>query len=302
MDTLVYVAVRSFFAVIAGLPSSWAHYLCRAIAGVIYRVDGKHRRIGLMNLRIAFPEQEEDWHRKILRESFLQMGDHAVAIAGMTHWTKEELRRRVEYEPGFGVESYETARAEGKGVLFLTAHIGAWELLPAAHAAHTRPLNFLVRPLDNRQLDRWLTGLRERFGNGTIDKSHSLRKVIRLLRNREDVGFLLDQNVQEKEGVYAPLFGVPASTSPALAALALRTRAPVVPGFIVPARKRGQYLIRFYPPLHLQPTGDFEKDVYEGTARFNRYIEEVIQQYPACWLWGHRRFSAQPDGRDIYSE
>ena len=67
-----------------------------------------------------------------------------------------------------------------------------------------------------------------------------------------------------------------------------------------PTRRRGHYVIRFYPPVELVNSGDLEKDIAEGMALLNRFIEEVIREYPHCWLWGHRRFKTQPDGRNLY--
>jgi KDO2-lipid IV(A) lauroyltransferase len=133
-----------------------------------------------------------------------------------------------------------------------------------------------------------------------VSKFGSIREVLRILRDREDVGILFDQNVQEKDGVFVPLFGRPACTTASAAALALKTGAPVVAGFMLPAVEEGRYLIRFYPPYEVEVTGDKDKDLINNTAIFNRYLEEVVREYPQCWLWGHRRFRTQPDGRDPY--
>jgi len=146
-----------------------------------------------------------------------------------------------------------------------------------------------------------MTRTRSRFGNQVIEKESSLRQILKLLRKGEDVGLLMDQNVQEKDGVFVPLFGKQACTTAGPAALALRTGAPVVPGFLVPCGRRGLYQIRFYPPLEVTASGDREADLVRYTAIFNHYIEEVIRDNPDCWLWGHRRFHTQKDGRDLYS-
>ena len=121
-----------------------------------------------------------------------------------------------------------------------------------------------------------------------------------LLREGKDVGFLLDQNVQESEGVYAPLFGRPASTSSSVAALAVRTEAPVVLGFLCPDYRRGFYRIRFYPALYALKEENPEAEVLRLTAEINRHIEEVIREFPSHWLWGHRRFQTQPEGEHPY--
>jgi KDO2-lipid IV(A) lauroyltransferase len=296
----VYALVRGFFLALCGLPRSLAYRFCEALALLVYTLDRKHRRIGLVNLRIAFPEHDEQWRRRVLRRSFLQFGGLAVELSRLHRFTRDDFERRFPYEPGYGLENYLDARSSGRGVLFLTAHVSAWEVLPAAHAARGYPLSFVVRPLDNPILDEWVTRLRSLFGNKPIDKRASVRRILALLRKREDVGLLIDQNIQAKEGVFVPFFGRPACTSPSLAALALKTGAPVVPGFIHPSGARKGYQLRFYPPIRVEAGPDQESDLIRYTAEFNRYIERMIREFPHCWIWGHRRFQTQPDGSNPY--
>lgn len=299
---LVALGLRAFLRVLAVVPRGFACFLTGVMADLFFRLDHRHRRIGLANLRIAFPESSAEELRSILRASYRRIGTHAVELAWLTRAKREDFRRRFSYEPGRGLEHYLQARASGKGVLFLTAHIGAWELLPAAHAVLGHPLSFVVRPLDNPLVDDWSRHLRERFGNRVISKFGSLRKIVRELESGGDVGFLIDQNVQEKDGVFVPLFGRPAATTGAPALLALKTGSSVIAGFLIPGERPGHYRIRFYPPIEFTGSGDRQRDVLELTSRFNGIIESVIREFPEFWLWGHRRFGTQPDGTDPYLE
>ena len=301
-DGLTYLLVRLFLTLVRILPRVVGYGLCRAVATLVFWIDREHRRVGLINLRIAFPDESEDWRKLVLLRSFQQLGDHVVEISRLHSLKRAEVEKRVRYEEGRGLENYLKAKKQSQGILFLTAHISAWELLPTAHAAHGHPLNFVVRPLDNPWLEAWVLRLRNRFSNRVLAKQGSMKQILRTLREGGDVGFLIDQNIQEKEGVYVPLFGRQASTSSTLAALALKTSAPVVAGFIYPEGRRGEYRIRFYPPIWLKESGNLEKDLREGTALFNRHIETVIREYPHCWLWGHRRFHTQPGGLSPYGE
>jgi KDO2-lipid IV(A) lauroyltransferase len=297
----VYALVRGFFLALRLMPVGVARRLCSLIALAIYAIDAKHRRIGLINLTIAFPDKDLDWKKRVLRRSFQRQGDLAVELSRLASLRPEEARQRMPYEEGRGLENYLAARGQGHGVLFVTAHIGPWEILPAAHALAGHPLSFVVRPLENAFLDRWLTGLRSRWGNQVINKNVAVRRALKALNEGGDVGFLIDQNIQEKEGVFAPLFGRPACTTFSVAALALHTGAPVVPGFICPAPEPGRYKIRFYPPIDVARTGDEKRDLADYTALFNQFVEEVIREFPECWLWGHRRFQSQPDGSNPYA-
>lgn len=300
LDWLVYLLVRGFFLVLAILPRRLARRFCRLIADLIYLIDEKHRRIGLINLSLAFPNESVPWRRRVLWDSFRQQGDHAVELSRLESLSLDEVRRRIPYEPGRGIENYLEARKQGRGVIFVTAHISAWEILPAAHAAHGYPLSFVVRPLDNPLLDRWLERLRSQRGNRAIGKAVAVRRAFRVLRGGGDVGFLIDQNIQEKEGVFVPFLGQLACTTSSVAALALKTGAPVVPGFIYPSSGCGRFAIRFYPPILVAPSGDEARDIVRYTAEFNTYVEQMIREFPHCWLWGHRRFATQPDGSNPY--
>ncbi len=299
-DWFLFAVVRVGLFLLGWTPRFLAHSICRTVAAWVWMVDSKHRSVGMTNLAIAFPGRSVAWRRQVLRDSFEHLGDQAVELSRLPRMGSAEMHRRIRYESQYGLANYLEARSSGKGILFVTAHVSAWELLPAAHAARGYPLSFLVRRLDNPWLDRWSKTIRCRFGNRVVDKRRALRKVMSLLREGKDVGFLLDQNVQESEGVYAPLFGRPASTSSSVAALAVRTEAPVVLGFLCPDYRLGFYRIRFYPALYALKEENPEAEVLRLTAEINRHIEEVIREFPSHWLWGHRRFQTQPEGEHPY--
>ncbi len=300
-DWLFYLIVRGFLTCLAVLPLRVAYFTCEMIALLVYLLDAKHRRIGLINLKIAFPERDVRWHKRVLRRSFMRVGEHAAELSRLPSLTGADALSRVSYEPGRGLENYHAVKTDGTGILFVTAHISAWELLPAAHAASGHPLNFIVRPLDNPYLDAWSLRVRNRHGNGVIAKHQAVRRSLQVLRQGGDVGFLIDQNIQEKEGVFVPLFGKPACTTTSVAALALKTGSPVIPGFIYPADRKGHYRIRFYPATVPKAGSSHDDDIKRLTAAFNGYVEEMIREFPDCWLWGHRRFRTQPDGSDPYA-
>ncbi|MBI2122868.1 MAG: lysophospholipid acyltransferase family protein, partial [Armatimonadetes bacterium] len=187
-----------------------------------------------------------------------------------------------------GLENYQQAAARGKGVLYLTAHVGAWELSSFAHSLHGYPLAYLNRPLDNPQLDALVNRYRSLGGNRAIDRRNAARAILEHLKESGAVGILMDQNVLEGDGnVFVDFFGVPASTTAGPARIALRTEAAVVPGFVLWDAGLGKYRLRFEPALELVRTGDAERDVVENTARFTRVIEETIRRHPEQWLWIH---------------
>jgi KDO2-lipid IV(A) lauroyltransferase len=182
--------------------------------------------------------------------------------------------------------------------LFLTAHVGAWELSSFAHALHGYPMKFLTRPIDNRRVDDLIARYRGRAGNTVIPRTEAARGVFKALANNEAVGILIDQNTTRSEGVFADFFGIPAATTPGLAAFALHTDAAVVPGFIRWDSIRRKHILEFQQAVELVRTGNRDADIRANTARFNRVIEDFVRRYPDQWLWIHRRWKTRPEGED----
>ncbi|MFQ5780764.1 MAG: lysophospholipid acyltransferase family protein, partial [Nitrospiria bacterium] len=154
-------------------------------------------------------------------------------------------------------------------------------------------MHVVVRPIDNCYLDQMIKGWRERHGNCVINKKTTPAvELVELLRKGESVGFLLDQNRPRGEAVFVDYFGRPAATHKGLAILALRTKAPVVPVFMI-RQKEGHRMI-IEKPLVLTRTGTLKRDIVEATALFTRKIESYVRRYPDHWLWVHRRWKTTP--------
>jgi KDO2-lipid IV(A) lauroyltransferase len=150
-------------------------------------------------------------------------------------------------------------------------------------------MDTVVRPADNPWLDRELRALRERFGNAVIPKRGAARRMLEVLRGGGRVGILIDQRVQEREGIAVPFFGRPALTSPVLARLSLRTGAAVVPITAYP-ESGGRYRIVVRPAILPPENGDDEETVKVLTRRYLEVAEEDIRAHPEMWLWMHRRW------------
>jgi KDO2-lipid IV(A) lauroyltransferase len=239
------------------------------------------------NLRRAFGgEQSTVALRRLGRRSFEHLGMNVVEACVFSFRSTSVLLSRVQV---VGVEHLDKAAAEDRGIFLLTAHLGNWELLAAAHSLTRFNLSVVVRPLDDPLLDRLVDRFRRRGGVELIAKRRALREILDALRRGRMVGLLLDQNASRAEGVFAPFFGVPASTSKALALLSLRTGAPVVPVFIrrLPG---GRHRVEIEAPVGLPADGD----VGSYTAAFNRAIEGAIRRAPEQWFWMHQRWRTQP--------
>jgi KDO2-lipid IV(A) lauroyltransferase len=252
------------------------------------------------NLELAFPEKSEGERRRILRGSFTSLGRLLGEFSQFPRATPESLRETVEYDSE-DVKLLDVARERGRGVIFLTAHLGAWELLCFAHAALYSPLSFLVRPIDNPRIEEMIEQIRMRFGNQPVDKKSAARTAIRLLRQGGTLGILADLNTQPREGVFVPFFGHLACTTAGAAVLALRADATVIPCCAPWDESRKRFVFRGGPLLELVRTGDEARDIEINTARFTAAIERWVRAYPDQWLWIHKRWKTRPAGEpDLY--
>ena len=178
--------------------------------------------------------------------------------------------------------------------LVLTAHLGNWELLTLAPVLTGYPLTVVARALDSPILNVWANRIRRTGGVDVIDKREALRPVLAALRRGRLVGVLLDRNTSRREGVFVPFFGRLASTSRALAVLALRTRTPIVPAF-TRRMAPGRHVITVHPALPL-PSENDDTAVLALTARCTEVIENAVRATPEQWLWAHDRWRTRPAG------
>lgn len=275
------------------LPRPVARFVGATFASAAYAVRTPLRRAAMFNLHLAFPDWSEEKRKQTIRGMIRQIGWMAGEFSQFPKYTRENIDRVVIVD---GFENFDAGRRRGKGVLFLTGHMSAWELSSFAHALYGYPLNFLVRPISNARLDALINAYRCLSGNRPIDKNKSARAILKVLGETGTVGILSDHNTSLDEGVFVDFFGIPACTTSGLARIALRTDAAIIPGFLSWDESRRKYRLRFEPALDLARTGDEEADVRENTQRFTRVIEEFVRAHPDQWLWVHKRWKTRPPG------
>lgn len=282
---------------VGALPRPLARAAGITLAWIVYVFHRKLRRVGKRNLELAFPEKSARERAKILRGVFTSIGRQAAEVCLFPKYTRENVSKTVVYE---GFENFERALARGKGVMFLTAHLGAWELSAFAHSLYGYPLGIVMRPLDNPYLDRLTRYYRTMRGNKAVDKDFA-RGLIAAMRKGETVGVLMDTNMIPSQGVFVEFFGIPACTASGVARVALKTDAAVVPGFTIWDPGLRKYRLRFDPAVELVRTGNTEADVLANTQKFTSVIEDYVRRYPDQWLWVHRRWKTRPAGaREVY--
>jgi len=290
---LEYAAAWPFIKLLGILPRAISRAFAIALAQAFYLLHARLRRVGMRNLELAFPEQSVPERKRILRGVFTSLGRQLSEVCQFPKYTRENVDKLVVYD---GLENFQEAYARGKGVLFLTAHFGAWELSAFAHSLHGHWLHIVMRPMDNLYLDQLVQSYRTMHGNKTVGKDDFVRGLLAAMKCGETVGILMDTNMTPPQGVFVNFFGIPACTASGLARIALRTGAAVVPGFTIWDKELGKYRLRFDPALELIRTGDLEADIVANTQMFTKVIEDYVRKYPDQWLWVHRRWKTRPEG------
>jgi len=187
-----------------------------------------------------------------------------------------------------GEDRSRLAYAQDKGVLFVTGHFGFWELQAMVHAVQVEPVAILARALDNPYLNGLLEDIRQRTGNTVVYRRGTIRRVMRTLHAGHGVAVLIDQHIVTRDAIYVDFFERPAATTSAVAALALRTGAPVVPVFALPLG-RGRYRMIYEHPVE-PPRADSAEAIREFTQRCTDVLEMYVRRHPELWLWMHRRW------------
>ena len=282
---LEYYAVAVIRRMAALLPHPILMLFGRTVGFIFYVFDRTHRRVALENLAAAFPRRSPAERRAIVRAVFAHLGCLLFEFLKFSTLSPQQILERVDFD---GEERVRLAYGQGKGILFVTGHFGFWELHALAHPLRFEPIVMLARTLDNARLNTLLEEIRQRTGNVVIYRQGSIRKVMRTLSDKHGVAILIDQHIIGADAVYVDFFERSAATTSAVAALALRTGAPIVPVFALPLG-RGRYRLIYEHPVE-PPAADSEDAVREFTQRCTDVLEMYVRRHPELWLWMHRRW------------
>lgn len=288
-----FAAVWLILKTVGVLPRAVARGVAAAIARLLFVLRPKLKKTAEFNLRLAFPDWTDAQRKEVTGKMVRQLGWMAAEFARFPKLTKDNVAQVVILD---GHENFLEAQRRGKGVIYLTGHIGAWELSSFAHALYGYPLHYMARPLDNQRLDALVNRYRGASGNQPIFKNESARVMLKVLKDAGTVGILADQNTMPEEGVFVDFFGKAACTTSGIARVAAHTGAAIVPGYAVWDETIRKYQLRFEPAVELICTGDSERDILENTQRFAKVIEGIIRKHPDQWVWMHARWKTRPAG------
>lgn len=269
------------FANLVGIKK--ARYAAGMLAFVFFYIIPVRKKVVLSNLSKAFPELSQKEIKKTAYSSYRSFATSIFEILCIPGMREEEVLDLVEFA---GTEIVKEKCAQNKGLIFLTAHFGNWELGAISVGLHLKvPISVLVKPQRNEFVSNWLNDMRMTFGNKVIPLGVSVKNIFKEIMDKKIIGIVGDQR-GPREGIRVNFFNIKTATYPGTAAVAFRTHAPVV--VAIAARQRdNKYKISFRSIDVECFEGSEEEKISQFNQAYMNILEEYIREFPEQWLWMH---------------
>jgi KDO2-lipid IV(A) lauroyltransferase len=286
-----------FTAMMLGLfPVNQNLRTARDIGSLLYKVDRKHRKRALENLRASFPEKPQAELEYIAERSMQHFIELVMDILFTTRMINVETWHQ--YVRLTGLADALKLFLRNRGAIVLTGHYGNWEILGYTLATLGFETYSIARPIDNPQIDAWLLGVREKRGQIILSKRGVTTTALDVLQNKGVLGFIADQNAGPK-GMFVPFFGRQASTYKSIGLLAIQHQVPIIVGYARRRNDRFEFDIGVQDIIYPEDWQAFPRDQYKDelhyiTARYTKGIEDFVRADPTQYLWIHRRWKTRP--------
>lgn len=290
-----YLTSRLFLTLTQALPLGAALRLGELGGRLMPRWTRKNFDTGVQNLLSAFPGMRKEEATQLILRMYEHFGRASAEMSLAPRLlTKSNWRNHVVIR---NEERFHAVRDAGKGAIFVTLHMGVWEMFGILLHHLGFDTTTVYRPIKNPYIEKLILKSRRALGQSMIPRDGALPSLLRVLRHKGYIALLTDQHAK-RDGVWAPFFGRPASATPAPALLALRSGAPIVTGYTRRLPGTYQFEAVVDEPIHVLPSGDRDADVYRVTLEINRRFEQYIRVAPEQWLWVHRRWHRIPAALD----
>jgi KDO2-lipid IV(A) lauroyltransferase len=294
--TAIYWLVRLFIFIANIFPRRLWLSFCGRLGVAAYHLMPKEREKAIVHLGLAFGQTKGSRELAAMAKDVFRMlgingGEilRAVAIRNMAQLEKILVTH--------GYENFEKAYARGKGVVFVTCHVGAFELQVTNMTLRGLKPLIIGTALKDERLNDLLFGFRNAHGTGAIERGKEGLKLIKGLLQGGTVALLIDQDTKVKSR-FVNFFGMPAATPVGAAILAMKTGAAIVPNYIHFNEEDGMQHMYLLPEIPLISTGNEEHDLVANTQAYSDFIEATIRKYPTQWVWMHERWKTRP-GEEI---
>ncbi|MFC1806798.1 ELM1/GtrOC1 family putative glycosyltransferase [Candidatus Omnitrophota bacterium] len=289
-DYSLYYLARLVSFIFRLLPIPLVFFIARRLGEASMYLNMKRRRIAYANLKSAFLGQYSPKElKRILRKTYANIGQGLLEVFLLPKVDKAYIERFISFE---NFQYSKEALKRGKGLMFLTAHFGTWEMSQAALPYMGYAVVSIAREQKPYLLNQLLNSYRESRGCKIIFKGLAVKEAFKTLKSNGVVGMLVDQDAG-KDGVFVKLFGKEASWNRGIMEIAYKTGAIIVPGFAI--REKGPSVrFKLSEPIDLSIYDNKEEAIIEGFKRYSSILEGVIRDNPDQWLWQHRRWKSSP--------
>ncbi len=291
----VYYLVRSLIFISNLMPRAWWLTFCGWLGKIAYTFAHQSRERAQLHLGLAFGNEKSPSEILALsKRMFIMLGKNAGDI--LRSIQVKNLSDLEKFLITEGMENYHKAFAKGKGVIFLTCHLGAFDLQVTNMALRGLKPNIIGTGLKDERLNELLWEYRNAYGAVAIERGKETLRLIKALLSGGTVAILIDQDTKVKSR-FIDFFGMKAATPVGAAVLALKTKAAIVPTYIYLGEDGLQHM-HILPEIELVETGNEEDDLIINTQNYTRFIESVIREFPDQWVWMHERWKTKP-GEEI---
>lgn len=289
--TTIYLFARLLILISGITPrQAWLKF-CGLLGGFAFYISSGYRKLTLRHLSLAFPQLGSDQIKALAHDVFVMMGKNGGDVLRSYGYSTYEEFEKIRIATG--MEHAANAHKKGKGVLFLTAHIGAFELMATEMAFRGYKPLIVGSALKDPMLTNLVWKHRKKMGADVIERGTETLRLLKNLKSGGTMGILIDQDTQVKS-VFVDFFGKACATPMGATLLALKTGAAVVPVFCH-LNDAGMQQIDCFPEIELIYTGREEDDIVVNTQNFTTVIENEIRKYPSQWVWMHERWKTRPD-------
>src|SRR2546421_5992981 len=294
IDRLQYVGLRVASMLMHCWPVDLNLKLARMLGDAVYTVDKKHRRRAIHNLQRGFPQMCEREVEKLARRSMQNLFMFFVEVLFTTRLIRIDTWTRYIQLENFR-EVLSMLLRKHHGLIMLTGHFGNFEISNYVLGTLGFETTAIGRPLDNRYVNDWIMGVRERQGGKIIAKKGATEEVTEILEKKGVIGFVADQNAGSK-GIFVDFFGRKASTYKSIGLLAMQYNVPVAVGYARRLNDRFQFEVGVQDIIYPVDWANEPDPLRYITQRYTKAIEDFVRKDPGQYWWVHRRWKTRPKG------
>jgi KDO2-lipid IV(A) lauroyltransferase len=257
---------------------------------IAYYASSRYRNVAYKNLDFVFDgKMSENAKKEITKYSFKNLMLNFLHLMEIRYMDKKDLAKKITIK---NIEAVKKVHEQGRPVIYVTPHYSAWELGGASIAAFIEPITAVFKSMKNKQYQEWVLESRARFGNKSLEKSNVLKPLIKLLKNGEGCGIVIDTGINKREGLEVEFLGKKVRQTATPAFLARKYNAAIIP-ITIRTDDEENYTLMLFDEIVVEKTDDEQADIFRATQLQADWLSELIRKEPKFWFWIHRRFKGE---------